>query len=251
MAHANPRVDPINWPTEYTVVAIALGVESVLTLVHLLGTSGAVTRPRYVLYSFVWINAVLWAAVRVDQPTAPRRRHAVAAVAAVAAAAYFLLLANWGGLVGLVGLGHHPPSEFSLGLSVAPVSPTMVEVTYTTPELFVRFVPYLVVGYFGLAYLVYVAILDVTGAVVTGAVGLLSCLSCSFPIFASLATGVFGGYVSLTSTVFAYSFDLSTVAFLVSVGLLYWRPGFPSVGLDGGESDTGSAGENGDASERE
>ena len=248
MAHANPRVDPINWPTEYTVVAVALGVESLLTLVHFFGTPGTVTRPRYVLYSFVWINAVLWAAVRVDQPTAPRRHRAAAALVA---AAYFLLLANWGGLLGLVGLGHHPPSEFSLGLSVAPVSPTMVEVTYTTPELFVRFVPYLVVGYFGLAYLVYVAILDVTGAVVTGAVGLLSCLSCSFPIFASLATGVFGGYVSLTSTVFAYSFDLSTVAFLVSVGLLYWRPGFPSLAFGGSRPGTESAGGDEDAPETE
>jgi hypothetical protein len=33
------------------------------------------------------------------------------------------------------------------------------------------------------------------------------------------------------STVFAHSVDISTLAFLVSVGLLYWRPGFPSLGL--------------------
>jgi hypothetical protein len=204
-----------------------MALEGILVAGYFLATPGGVTVPRYVLYPFVWINAVLVAAYRTPLPSASPRRHLLAGVLA---AVYFLLLANWAGLVGFTVGGHHPIPETVLGVTVGSGSPGWGRVRLITRVFYVSFVPYRVIGYLGLTYLVYAAILDASGAVASGAVGLLSCLSCSFPIIASFATGLVGGLVTVMTTVVAYSIDISTVAFLASVALLYWRPGFPAFG---------------------
>jgi hypothetical protein len=229
MSHSTTaRLPPADWPTELQVLAVAIWAEMTLLLGYFLLTDATVTTPRYVVYPFVWINAVLWAGMCTTTRRASRR---LQAVAVAIAAAYFLLLANWAGLVVLTGGGHHPVPESVLGLSFGSGSPGWARIRFITETFAISFVPFRVIGYLGLAYLVYAAVLDATSAVASGALGLLSCLSCSFPIVASAVTGVWGGSVTAMSTVFAHSVDISTLAFLVSVGLLYWRPGFPSLGL--------------------
>ncbi|WP_459194479.1 DUF7546 family protein [Halosimplex sp. J119] len=228
MAHST-RDTTWPWPTGTAPLAAAVALEGVLVAGYFLATPGDVTVPRYVLYPFVWINAVLVAAYRTPIPAASRRRHLVAGILA---AAYFLLLANWAGLVGLTVGGHHPIPEGVLGLSVGAGSPGWGRVRLITRVFFVSFVPYRVIGYLGLTYLVYAAVLDASGVVASGALGFVSCLSCSFPILASFATGFLGSWVTLMSTAVAYSVDVSTVAFLASVALLYWRPGFPSFVIE-------------------
>lgn len=231
MSHpTTARLPPADWPTEVQVLLVAIWAEMALLLGYFLATDASITTPRYVVYPFVWINAVLWAGMRTTTRRASRR---LQAVAIAVAAAYFLLLANWAGLVVLTGGGHHPVPESVLGLSFGSGSPGWARVRFITRTFAVSFVPFRVIGYLGLAYLVYAAVLDATSAVASGALGLLSCLSCSFPIVASAVTGVWGGSVTAMSTVFAHSVDISTLAFLVSVGLLYWRPGFPSLGFVG------------------
>ncbi|MEF8853059.1 MAG: hypothetical protein V5A44_05780 [Haloarculaceae archaeon] len=250
MSHASiARTPPADWPTELQVLVAAIGFETVLLVGYFLVTDATVTTPRYVVYPFLWINAVLWAGMRIPFPSASRRHHAVALGVALA---YFLLLANWAGLITLTGGGHHPVPDSILGLSVGSGSPGWARVRFITRTVAVSFVPFRVIGYLGLAYLVYAAVLDVTGAVASGAIGLLSCLSCSFPILASVVTGLWGGSVTLMSTVFAHSTDFSTLAFLVSVGLLYWRPGFPSLGfLQGDDAGSRQQDASGDESESE
>jgi hypothetical protein len=231
MSHASiARTPPAEWPTHVQILVAAIGLETFLLVGYLVVTGATVTMPRYVVYPFVWINAVLWAGMRTPIPGASRRHHAIAAAVA---GGYFLLLANWAGLFVLTGAGHHPVPESVLGLSFGSGSPGWARVRFITRTFAISFVPFRVIGYLGLAYLVYAAVLDVTSAVATGALGLLSCLSCSFPIVASAVTGVWGGSVTAMSTVFAHSVDISTLAFLVSVGLLYWRPGFPSFRFGG------------------
>jgi hypothetical protein len=51
---------------------------------------------------------------------------------------------------------------------------------------------------------------------------LVSCVSCTLPVLAALVSGVAGGSVTAVATGFSY--DLSTLVFVASVGLLYWRP---------------------------
>ena len=84
--------------------------------------------------------------------------------------------------------------------------------------------PARVVGYAALAYLVYATVIDASGAAVSGVVGLLSCVSCSWPILASLLSGVAGGGSVLVAATFDFSYDISTAVFLLTVALLYWRP---------------------------
>ncbi|WP_415378657.1 hypothetical protein [Halosimplex sp. TS25] len=232
MAHST-RDGARHWPSGTGVLAAAVALEGVLVVGYFLATPGNVTVPRYVIYPFVWINAVLVAAYRTPIPRAPPRRHLLAGGLA---AAYFLLLANWAGLVGLTVGGHHPIPEGVLGLSVGAGSPGWGRVRLITRVFYVSFVPYRVIGYLGLTYLVYAAIVDASGVVASGALGFVSCLSCSFPIVASAVTGLLGGWVTLMSTAVAYSVDISTLAFLASVALLYWRPGFPSFRRDTGDA---------------
>jgi hypothetical protein len=54
--------------------------------------------------------------------------------------------------------------------------------------------------------------------VLSGALGLLSCVGCTFSILLPLlgATSLFG------STLTGLSWDLSTLVFLLTVALLYW-----------------------------
>ena len=221
-------------PRRSTIVwgLVLVNVELLFVLTYL-----AITERSYdlafLLFPFVWINVGLWAVFKIRVPTAPRRHRLLAAAVA---GGYFLLLANWAGLLGLTTSGHHGVPAASLGLSIGAGSPGWERVRYITETFYVSFVPFRVIGYVCLAYLVYAAVLDVTSAAFSGALGLLSCLSCSFPILASAATGIWGGSLTLMSadTLLAQNYDhaldLSTLAFLLSVALLYWRPGFPSLG---------------------
>jgi len=85
-------------------------------------------------------------------------------------------------------------------------------------------IPYKLIGYLALTYLVYVTLLDAAGSAVGGVLGLLSCVSCTWPVLATIVTGVAGSGTALAGAVYAQSYDLSTVVFVVTVGLLYWRP---------------------------
>jgi uncharacterized membrane protein YjjP (DUF1212 family) len=84
--------------------------------------------------------------------------------------------------------------------------------------------PARVVGYLALAYLVYGTVVDASSAGIAGLLGLLSCVSCTWPVIASVVAAVAGGGSALAATALGVSYDLSTLVFLVTVGLLYWRP---------------------------
>ncbi|WP_436909601.1 DUF7546 family protein [Halosimplex marinum] len=171
---------------------------------------------RLWVYPFVWINASVWAVARTDiAPSSTRNRR----LATVLAAAYFGVLAYTGGLVG--------PGHGSLGLDVALTSlpPGWAPaVTYNGMGVSVVLIPYKVVGYLTLAYLVYATVLDAAGSAVTGVLGLLSCVSCSWPVLASIATGVAGGGSGIAAAVSAGSYGLSTAVFVATVALLVYRP---------------------------
>lgn len=210
-------------PGVLALVAVVLA-EAALLAGYLGLTGASATNLRYLLYPFVWIDVALWAVFAVDAPSpssAIARR-----VALSVSGAYLAVLAFAGGVVDVAALsGGH---THGTGVDVAVFSalppgwgPTVV---LEAPALTVTLVPYKVVGYVALAYLTYAAIVDVTASAVSGAVGVLSCASCSWPVFASLLAAALGGE-AVASALYAHSMDLSTVAFVVAVGLLAWRPG--------------------------
>jgi hypothetical protein len=80
--------------------------------------------------------------------------------------------------------------------------------------------PNYLVGYAALAYLVYVTVIDAAGSAAAGLLGLFSCVSCSWPIIVSLISG--GS--SVVASALQVSYGLSTLVFLLTAGLLYFRP---------------------------
>jgi hypothetical protein len=207
------------------VVLAAVVVVAELGLVASYVAVGAsrVTDWAIVVLPWVWINVGVWAIVRTRPPAGSPRRRRLAAVVAIG---YFGVLAFVGGLAG-PGVASQPAS-FRVALTSIPPgwAPTVLANT-----AFVRLsvVPYQLVGYLALAYLVYATTLDAAGSAITGLVGLLSCVSCTWPVVASVLTGVVGGGAALSLAASSQSYLVSTGVFLVTVALLYWRPGFSSV----------------------
>ncbi|QLG60948.1 DUF7546 family protein [Halorarum salinum] len=200
---------------------VALELLSVVAYFGL--TPARPTGLRYVLYPFVWITVGLWAVAAVDvRPDAPRSHRVAAAFVAVA---YFLVLAWLAGLVAVYAGSHAHSHAYVHGFQVSMAAPGWgPRIAYVTHAFHVYFVPYRVLGFLALAYLVYATVLDATAAALSGTLGLAACVGCTFPVFASFVAGVVGPGVATSVT--GLSVDISTAVYLVAVGLLVVRPGF-------------------------
>ena len=234
-------------PAEARVFVLVVAVELVAVTSYFLLTPAEILKIRYVLYPFVWIDVGLLAVLKsdIDSTDARYRR-----LAGVVAAAYFFLLMYVAGLVGVtVDLPRLTLSTAGLAVGGTVLTPlldlvvplhsqthtTGIQVTMAAPgwgprvalvthSFYINLVPYRVVGYLALAYLVYGAVIDAARSAIPGVVGVASCIGCSFPLLASALVGLTGS-ATLVSTVFPLSVDLSTAAYVLAVGLLYWRPG--------------------------
>jgi len=216
-ARLRPRRETVLWGS--LLVTLELGM---LAAYSLLGSSSLVSLAgvRFWIYPFVWINVGLWAVVR-TVPAASGASTRQRLLAGLLAAGYFGLLAYTGGLVGS-GMTEAAGVVRVVWATIPPGWGPAV--TYAGDLATLTLVPYRIVGYLALAYLVYATVLDAARSAVTGVLGLLSCVSCSWPVLASLATGVAGSGSGLAAAVSTGSYGLSTLVFVVTVALLYWRP---------------------------
>lgn len=196
--------------------AMVLNAEFLLVAgYYLLATDVTLRDPLLVAVPFVWINAAGWAVLRTDLPAAPARRRLVAAGVAVA---YFLLLAAVGGIV------NGPSAASATVLSLLQLPPGWnPALFYNGPLVSLVVLPYKLVGFAVLAYLVYARVLAASGAALGGAVGLFSCVSCAVPLVAGAAGALGGGAAAAAALENAYL--LSTAVFLLTVGLLVRGPG--------------------------
>lgn len=221
---------PRDWP-----LWVGLLVAETLAVSTYLVTGGGISQPRYVVYPFLWINVGLYVLLRgapargdvsfprafarflsVGSDLSPRDQRRVAA--ALVAVAYGVVL---GVVTGLIGLplsehAHTHPSGLQLSLSAPGWGP---RIAYVVGDYHLYFVPYRVVGYVALSYLLYTRLSELSVVSGAGVVGLLSCIGCAFPLLAPVFAGT--GAATL-SAVTGYSLDLSTLAFLVAVGALWW-----------------------------
>jgi len=171
---------------------------------------------RLYVYPFVWINVSLWALATVRPPAAPRRRKLFAGAVATG---YALVLAYLGGLVSTA-------MTDGIGLSIRPLvfPPGWGPVVSADIAGFsVTLLPYKVLGYITLSYLVYALVVEAAG-VLPAILGLFSCVSCVWAAVVVPLAGTVGGSTALASLVFGGGYDLSTAIFVVSVVLLAWRP---------------------------
>jgi len=194
--------------------AVLLNGELVAVLVHFALSSSAATDPVVLAYPFVWINASVWAVSKVDLPDGSTRRRALALGVGLA---YFLVLGGVGGLYMFHGA--------DLGARVSWLSPGWgPALLYSGAGVTVSLLPFKVVGYATLAYLVAAAVLDAANTGAAGLLGLFACVSCTWPVAATVFTGAFGGASALAVAAGNEPYALSTVVFVSSVLLLVWRP---------------------------
>lgn len=188
---------------------------------YYLFSSNAMRSPGVVLVPLVWLSVGVWALVATRAPPASRGRRALAGSVAIA---YLALLGYAGGLWG-GGLAAAPETVRLELFGVPPGwAPALIVVT---DWIQLALIPFKLVGYLALAYLVYATVLDAAGSAVTGLLGLFSCVSCTWPIVAGVLTGFLGGGTALAAAAADYqSYLLSTVVFVATVALLYWRPGW-------------------------
>jgi len=193
-------------------------VEASLVVAYFAVTTAEPATGRYLVYPFVWINAGLWAVDRTT-PAPGSRRHRW--LAAGLAAGYFLLV-MW--IPGQIRLGTVRPDHLGFGLQhlrVAWQAPGWGPVLAYDGVLRLYLVPFEVVGYAALAYLVYATLLDATRGALSGALGLATCVGCTVPVVAPLAGLLGGPATGLATTAYAWSYDIGTILFLLTLGLLY------------------------------
>lgn len=219
MATARSRLDGGTARRTVLWVGLVLAVESLVVLAFAVASDvrpASLSAVRLWIYPWVWINVSVWAVLRTSPADAPTRTRRLAALAAVV---YFGVLAYAGGLVGHA----HGPTPLRVVWATVPPGWGPV-LTYAGDGVSLTLVPYRVVGYLALAYLVYATILDATRSAVTGLLGVLSCVSCSWPVLAALAAGVAGSGSGVAAAVSTGTYGLSTLVFVATVALLYWRP---------------------------
>ena len=217
-------------PRELLVGALLLNLQGMAVVLYLATQPVAITEWRFVVYGFLWINVGILAAVKTDLPAVDARTRRIGLVAA---GGYLLALSIAGGVVSptgggplaeLLGLGGGTAID-PTGLSVRMLPPGWgPAVVYQGAALTVVLVPYKVVGYLALAYLVYATVVDAAASSIGGLLGVFTCVSCVWPAFGGIVTSVFGGGSAIAAAATSWPYDVSTVAFLLAVGLLYWRP---------------------------
>lgn len=203
-------------PSRRTLLYAALVVNGELALVlfYFAVSSAEPADLVFLAYPFVWINVAALGVAAVDLPAASRKRRWAAYAVGVA---YFLVLGGVGGLYLFHGA--------NLGARVSWLSPGWgPALLYSGESLTVSLLPFKVIGYAALAYLVVATILDAARTGVAGLLGLFACVSCTWPVAATVLTGAFGSASVAASVATDQPYALSTFVYVSSVALLAWRP---------------------------
>jgi len=203
------------------LVAAVLWIETVVVGWYLLYEPVRITDPLVLVYPLVWINASLLA-IRLRDPPGGSVRHR--RLGLVLGAGYFLVLAYVGGLVSLGHALHGHAHSFGVVVHW-PLPPGWGPVvTYAGSLVGLSLVPYKLVGYATLAYLVYVTVVEAASSAWGGVVGLFSCVSCAWPVLGTVLASAFGSSAAVVAVAETQPYGASTLVFLSAVGLLVWRP---------------------------
>ena len=208
----SPRVEVVlGW-------ALVLAVQAALLGAYL--TARDLSPSFFHLAPFVWITVGLWAIWWTRPATATRRQRAIA----LSIAGGYLLVVGY--VVGLFAVAPgglaHPSSGWRFEATYPPgYGPALF---YAGDYVRLAFVPYLLIGYSAIGYLVYVTVVDASRSAAGGLFGLVACVGCAWPILAPVLTGVAGGGTALVTAAYSQEHVLSTVAFLAAIGFLTWRP---------------------------
>ncbi|MDZ7687473.1 MAG: hypothetical protein U5J64_01910 [Halobacteriales archaeon] len=194
------------------VWTLFVGLQIAAVAVYFLVTDTVALTAHHALIPVVWVTLGAWAVVNTPLPD---ELPSYAPLVAVVSGVYLLILLYLGGMVGTTT---SPGSSFFVSSASPGWGPIF---GYTAEVFYLRVVPFQFVGYVVLAYLVFVALTDTATSLVGAAVGMVSCVGCTWPIIAGILSVVGAGGVGATSAVQSLSYELSTVVFAVAVLVLY------------------------------
>lgn len=195
------------------VWTLFVGLQIAVVAAYFLITGTVALTIRHALIPVVWITLGAWVVLHTPLPD---ELPSYAPVVAVVSAVYFVVLLYLGGLVGFTTT----PGSSSFFFTLA--SPGWGPIVgYTADAVYLRVVPFQFIGYAVLSYLVFVALTDTASSLVGAAVGMVSCVGCTWPIIAGVLSVVGAGGAGATSAVQSLSYELSTVVYIVAVVVLY------------------------------
>lgn len=194
---------------------LAVFILQVYLVIAYFELSGATptNEPRYLVYPLVWMTVGAWAMTSVDLDI---RSKTQAVLAGGIGLAYYLLLLWIPGNIGLAPAGGEIVTRVEL---YAPGWGPLV--VFTGPYLRLFLVPFEVIGYAGLAVLVSANVLTFSRGALSGVLGLVTCVGCTVPVMIPLLGLLGGPATSMTTTAYAYSYDIGTVLYVLTVILLY------------------------------
>jgi hypothetical protein len=197
-------------PLEMAVgsAALSLLVVGTATAAYIDLVEPTLTASRVLVYPAVWIAVSLGTAVWIGYtlPDRPRR------LLGVAIGGGYTLVLCW--LTGLLSI--------QPGLSSLRVLPTLPGwgpiLRYGAGPIQLTLIPFKLVAYLALGYVVYVLAASQTGSLRPAALGMVSCVGCTAPLL--LALGGIGGGLQASTLVASAGYDIATLALVGTFGLL-------------------------------
>lgn len=202
-----------------TVVNLVISLQLVGAVTYTVLTGATFPGVRYFVIPFIWINVAIWAVVKTSPTTRGAKHTAIAfgiSVVYLLSTLYLsgLLRPSTGSLEQITGMAGFGVTWRSIGWG-----PTLL---YSGEWVSLVLIPYQVIGYLALAYLLYVSILDITNSAAGGIIGLIPCPGCAAPLFTSLAAGI-AGTSSAFMLLVTYQYELATVLFIIAIAILSRR----------------------------
>ena len=200
-------------PLDVMLWISVLVLEVTVVLGYVTVTGARLSSYNELIYSWIWINAGLYAVVNINKPSGSTRKKAAVGLLA---SLYFVVLMWLSGFLGL--------ASSEAGLHVTWVVPAWGPILTFADVIYIKILPFMAIGFLALSYLVYAAVLDASRSMAAGALGLVSCVGCTWPVFSALLGAFAGGTGGITTAVYSIPYGLSTVVFVASVAVLYYRP---------------------------
>lgn len=207
--------------TTASVILGILGLQLAVIFLYI-RVSTAETTFLTLIYPVIWITVGL-SVILTTGPVdgTPRTKRFATGISVV----YFGVLAAASGIISLGTVFTGAAGPHGIRVALATVPPGWgPAVMYSGSYLNLVLIPFELVGYIALTYLVYITIIDVSGSALTGVIGLFSCVSCTWPILGTVLAGVFGSSSVVITFATNQPYGFSTIVFVTAVGLLYWRP---------------------------
>lgn len=210
MSHSAAVWSSVRSPIRAAVATAVVATVALLTAIatYLRLTDAVITTGRSLSYPVVWIVTSLTAAVWIGLTVRGRPRR----WRGVAIGGGYTLVVAW--LTGLLGA---TTGGFPLRVHAAPPGWGPI-ILYDSGLLRLSIVPFKLIAYLALGYVIYALVAAHRGSIRAAAVGVFSCVSCTGPLLVAII-GAVGG-TQATTAVATAGYDIATAALVATFGLL-------------------------------